>query len=665
MSSSVSEAPRRLPVSCENCRRRKIRCISTAHHAPCETCCRRGYASSCRFKRESPPSPSSEPAASNVELEKQISSLHALLRQNIEATTTLLHQQQAAAAALPSPAPSSHESTAFEPAPSVQTGRLLTSPSNHVRYVPFQGVGDDCLLGAIQDPGRGLSAGFPFTMEQDMAGSRELLDLLPPTRQCDELIKAFFSVISPLFHILHDPTFHSKYRLFRNDPRSAPPSFLALLFVLLALAVTTLDDESPILTDLGHESSPSANIRTLAARYRSAAMRCLVADNFMWRHNLCTMQCLVLLIYAINHAQGSAWSLLGTALHIAVAIGCSVDPAHLDVDPIEAEERRRCWAALKMLYTIQNAFLGNIAPFKLEADVALPADVDDEELLVMHEVPPGHPQSSDGLPTKMSYILYKFRLYNLAFDICRLSASAQLPDRTMVDRLDAKLAVEQQSHLTRFADIQALPVYHVAHFLILSNYTSHLSLLLHRPYLTLSEIQPLVQTPTYILNSLERCEHSALKILSNFESFHTNIDFKPYRWYLYGLGSFHAFLAITSLAVILSKGTAPPATKTMMTKAISNCVRMMQETAARSEVCSKTLSILEPIIEGLPRGRDEQVAILQQPPESNTATTLLPSELDAMAWDSWGSVPQLESLLQTIPCEQWLMPSGFPWEYKL
>lgn len=199
---------------------------------------------------------------------------------------------------------------------------------------------------------------FPFFSEQRTPIIDELLDMLPPLPHLEELKSGFFIVFSPLFHILHDPTFHLQYQSFRENPESTPLSFLALLFVVLSLPVTALDGGHPLLSDLGHDADPGTNIRNLSKKYRLAAMRCLVADNFMFCHNLHTVQCLVLLIYALNHAQGPAWSLLGTTLHIAISIGCAVDPAGLDVDRIEAEERRRCWAGLRMLYTIQNTCLG-------------------------------------------------------------------------------------------------------------------------------------------------------------------------------------------------------------------------------------------------------------------------------------------------------------------
>ncbi|KAH8807275.1 putative Zn(II)2Cys6 transcription factor [Xylogone sp. PMI_703] len=661
--STVSMAPNltsRLPLSCENCRQRKIRCIRVGHRTPCDTCLRRGYASTCRFRREGDSVSTNE---QHSELLNRIAALEDLIRQTADTRTRSDHGIPSPVSALG--AASSSQGTEPSPPASISSGRLIVSASQHVRYVPYKGMGDANLLDAMEEPVVSMTGGFPCFPNSVPFQRQELLYSLPPTKYCDELITIFFNVFSPLFHILHDPSFMDRYREFQHDPQSTPLAFLALLFVVLSLAITALDDQHPLLADLGRESTPAANIRSIAAQYRSAAMRCLSADNFMWQHNLHTVQCLVLLIYAINHAHGPAWPLLGTTLHIAVAIGCAVDPDRLNVDPIEAEERRRCWAALTMLYTIQNTCLGNISPTKVEADVAPPADVDDEDIgsgRHLHVIEPG---MSEAPPTKMSYILLKFRLYNLAGDICQLVASASVPDRDVAIRLDERLRSEQQCHITRFADIWSLPVYHIAHFFILSNYTNHLLLLLHRPYVGASGGGRSPQHYDPRGESIEKCEQAAMNVLSNYEILHSKTEFKPYRWYVHGLGSFHAFLAVTTVLVLLGQHDVPEESRIRMEKAMQQCLYLFRNTAARSEICAKATSILDPIMQELQRetNRPATSQVGVAPVAENPA-------LNSLAWEAfqphpememWNSPPQLESLMNEIACEQWLAPSGFPW----
>ncbi|OJJ00693.1 hypothetical protein ASPVEDRAFT_51822 [Aspergillus versicolor CBS 583.65] len=622
---------RRLPLSCENCRQRKIRCITSGYNAPCDTCSRRGYASSCRFRRQDPyEAAARSPDATNV------SSLEDLLRRNIAVTTALLDQRNEAR--LPSPessSPASQIATGERPSqtvPNQQSGRLVVSPSNHVRFIPSNGLGDSELIDAMHETTSGCPTGFPFFEQAGASAvSDELLDMLPPLPQLEELKAVYFEVFSPIFHILHDPTFHATYDEFRQNPKSISLPCLALLFVILSLSVTALDESNPLLMHLGRDPSPGANIRSLSAKYRGAAMRCLVADNFMFRHNLCTVQCLVLLIYAINHSQGPAWSLLGTALHIAIAIGCAVDPARLNVNRIEAEERRRCWAALQMLYTIQNTCLGNLMPFRIDSHVELPADIEDDDLTL--DTYRNLPSKGDA-PTKMTYLLYKFRLYNLAFEICQLTSP---DDRAKADALGAKISYEQQCHFTRFTSrpLAELEPYHQAHYYILANYTNHLTVLLHRPWLSDNRYK----------QSSDRCEHAATIILSNFEKLYSEPIFRSYRWYVDGLGSFYAFFSITTLLVLHGNGQLDGQARPETIILLLRCVELLVNNASRSAVCSKAAAVLEPVVQHL------------NPVDLTASQYMSPIGEDVI----YTAFPELGNMFFDVPCEQLLTPAGFPW----
>ncbi|KAL4969954.1 Zn(II)2Cys6 transcription factor [Aspergillus stella-maris] len=662
---------KRLPLSCENCRQRKIRCISSNSHSPCDTCARRGYASSCRFRRQDPydvvRSPDSERLVGNV------SALEDLLRQNIAVTSALLNQRTETR--LPSPVSSpatSNYVVAQSPKKSGhahQSGRLVTSPSNHVRFIPSNDLGDSHLIDAMHESTPGCPTGFPFF---DQPGgnivSDELLDMLPPLPQLGELKSVYFRVFSPLFHILHDPTFHARYEKFMQNPKAVSLPFLALLFVILSLAITALDDSDPLLMHLGRDPSPGANIRGLSAKYRSAAMRCLTADNFMFRHNLCTVQSLVLLIYAMNHAQGPAWSLLGTTLHIAVAIGCAVDPARLNVSRIEAEERRRCWAALQMLYTIQNTCLGNIMPFLIDAHVDLPADIEDEDLLT----PAGYPPRSSELtepgaaPTKMTYLLYKFRLYNLAFDICQLSPSARA-DSATISALERRIAYEQQCHSTRFAGTQNMELepYHQAHYYILANYTNLLTLLLYRPFLSTNTSNANSQMHD---TASSCCSAAATTILANFLKLSSDAIFRSYRWYVDGLGSFFAFFSITTLFILYGNQgrTANAISHNPETiNLVLHCVDLLISNASRSAVCARAASVLEPVVQQLHLAPMAGELHLHSDPGTGPGlqdvSPLSQEHSSVQDAGVWGPFPELGNLFFDVPCEQWLSPAGFPW----
>jgi len=470
--------------------------------------------------------------------------------------------------------------------------------------------------------------------------------------------------IVQLFHILHDPTFDALYGRFQEDPSSVPLSWLALLFVILAIAVTALDENHPLLRDLGRESSAITNIKKLSARYRSAAMQCLTADQFLYQHNLQTVQTLVLLIYAMNHANISSWALLGMTFNIAVRIGCHVDPSRLSLDIVEGEERRRCWAALMMLYTVQNTCLGNIAPQVIAADVDLPADLDDERLTNSRFENPITVNESCA-PSKMSYVLYKFRLYKIAADICKCAIDEQLADSRTILKLDQRLAKEDQEHSSRFSS-QHLPIYHIVHHYILQSYTHHLYLVLHRASLSSES-----NGDEFVEQSRQRCKLSAITILEAHRSLYETAEFRPYQWYCYGLGSFHAFLAV-SILIVLTRKTKPTEDDFYHLHAlIEQCLNRFESMASRSDVCAKAVVIIRRVL----AGNGQQAASMAPQPAAGVSNSLQvdslyqypispTSDSEQIPVDTcnWTSNPELEALLFDMAPQQWMAPNTFTWD---
>ncbi|EXJ70226.1 uncharacterized protein A1O5_06294 [Cladophialophora psammophila CBS 110553] len=483
----------------------------------------------------------------------------------------------------------------LDTAPSTVVGTVLESEGGYERFIPGLASSDaDAVNELIQSASAPpMSLNFPFSI--DLPATRSaLLAALPPARQCDELKNIFFEVFSPLFHILHDPTFHAEYANFCQCRGEVSLSFLALLFVILSISVTALDSDHPLLADLGMETTASANIKSLATKYRAAAMGCLSADQFLWRHNLHTVQALVLLIYALSHAHGPSWALLGTTFNICVSIGCHIDPSQLNLNPVRSEQRRRVWAGLMLLYTIQNTCLGNLAPMKVTAIVRLPADVDDEQIS-MYDSPQSHTDESQPRPlSKMSYILFKFKLYQLASDITHFARGNG--DLNGLIDLDRRISREEHEHDARFTDVRQLPIYHLAHLYIIKNYTNHLRLILHRPYLpphSSATDNALFEFPEQVLQSRQYCKMSAMKILNNHEDLCCDDRLRPYRWFVYGLGGYQTFLAASTLAVLLgSEDDSVASDRADVIYTLRRCQARFEQLALRSDISAKAARIL-------------------------------------------------------------------------
>jgi hypothetical protein len=100
-----------------------------------------------------------------------------------------------------------------------------------------------------------------------------------------------------------------------------PVSWLAILFIILSLAVSALEETDPVIRDLARGPDASSNIRMLSKRYRDAAMQCLAKQGVLWgNHNIQSLQALILMLYAMGHSQENTWALLGECLLIDILL---------------------------------------------------------------------------------------------------------------------------------------------------------------------------------------------------------------------------------------------------------------------------------------------------------------------------------------------------------
>ena len=552
-------------------------------------------------------------------------------------------------------------------------GMLINSPSGHVRFIsqyPGIDVMDAGLLISIsQNPhSEGTyQIDTSFGCENSFS-KQEILDLLPPLSQCDQLKSMYLEVFSPLLHILHEPSFNIAYEEFRREPSSVPLAFLALLFVIFGIAVTTVTDDDPLLTDLGHDSDFGSKIKRLSTKYQSAAMKALSADRFMWQHNLNTIKALVLLIYSLSHTNGPAWSILGSTLHIATAIGCHVDPLHLiGVSLVEAEERRRCWAAILMLHTIQNACLGILAPITVAANTSLPADLEDEEIGDFAPMPT--PALSSRTTSKMTYILHKFKLYQIAAELCHLPRPGIEVDYACVSTYDQQIGREQYEQAQKFELFENLPVYHQAQYYVLKIYTNHLFLVLHRPCL---HVHANI-SDTHRNMSLQRCRNSAMEIIQCYDQLCANEKLRRYGWYIQGLGAFYALLAASTLIISVNHPVFLEQPSWPIFDQLQALYSRYAEMSHRSALCEKALRFLKRHVdwdgrrvdsydeEGRVCNDTQNISTVSAPladgSTDNAASSISPG-IDGTIYSS-----ELFDFVSESSHQQWLSPMSFSWEH--
>ncbi|OOF90340.1 hypothetical protein ASPCADRAFT_135246, partial [Aspergillus carbonarius ITEM 5010] len=662
MTTSNRSTSKRLPISCQACRTRKIRCSRDGR--PCQTCVRRGLgAEDCIYLGQ--PRLSSE-HASTVETAGQ-NELLARIR-NLEELLQKQAQSQSGDSLSPQNSPSATGSLletdgAIDPGSRdlrspllTNVGTLQTFASGYVRYLPLATHPSQLsptVTGTYSLPNVDTeipddSDDLQIPLAKNCVSRDELLAILPPRRYCDALKDVYFRVFSPLFHILHDQTFEAEYQQFCHDPSSVTTAWIALLFAILAIAVTALEDDEPLLSDLGREKTVTRNIKVLSSRYRSVSLRCLAADDVLSRHSINSLQSLILINYARIHRGLPTWTLLGFTHHVAISMGCHVDPDRFPLGPIEREERRRAWAGVTMLYIAQNTVFGHFDHQVASQDVKLPLEINDVDLLT------GSLSEQSTSPTQMTYLLLEFRLDKIFSMICRTLFSFY--PKFSLSQLEAQILSVHDMCDKRYQinrNVEPLAVHHVANLNILYSYIHQLLLLLLRPSLC-CYLQGDFTPETYA--SRTKCVASAKASLSIYQALHESPQFASYKWYNSGLGTFHAFHA----AVILSVTLMYPESHFEFVEIKETLWKSLEVFAAssnRSNFCSKAVPILRQIIDmACTRGQQAVLAV-------NPSTGIVsPTTEYAQGLSPIASEYIMEPLFAQLQPQNWVSPTSVPWD---
>lgn len=479
--------------------------------------------------------------------------------------------------------------TARPTSPGQLQGTLRTDEAGYMRFIPQALAWDPGSKGL----GDGYQASIVASQPDSPFGSRrtsskpELVLSLPPQGACQELLNVYFQSFASLFHILHDPTFYRQYACFLEDPQSMPLSWLALLYAILATAILALPCDSTILSDLSRQRSALARSLELTQRYRDMTMRVLEADNYLWNHNITTLQTLIILIYGISHSHGQTWTLLGLSHHLALSIGCHIDPDTLGLNAVQCEERRRAWAGMMMLYTNQNSALGHVGlpHTEFKASSRPPADVNDEDI---GNAALSHLHTA-GEATQMTYLLLKFRLYDICADICANVLCKSAPNLDLIRHIDDVLRDERRSWEARLSQtIETLPlrVHHKAHLNVLHSYADHLIILLHQRQALDSGFS--ASTKNW---ARSRCVESARHLLQIHAAMNEMPEMTPFRWYGRGVGSFHAFHA-AALLVHISYTNPIREEGDVHINLLQKCSSLFDSLSEYSTVCAKTAPVL-------------------------------------------------------------------------
>ncbi|KAH8203753.1 hypothetical protein TruAng_002046 [Truncatella angustata] len=397
------ERRKRTEISCDKCKSRKQKCHRPAEtpegveHAPCRYCQSHGFECVTTQMRRKRMYGSAEGLGTRLSL------LESLVRGLVpEADTSSIEGMRALGASLGIPLPPPEESTLpLETEENIEQGSrnqqedvpVLRDQQGQTQYIGpassyvfqirirslFAGgqpqnqgqfflfgsnPTDKAWMGEVTDLGREMSSG-KSPMTNPSASSPVGVDRKPAfaaspasTMQDvidgpvpDTLIAAYFDRIHSDFPVLHEASFREEYERFCLNPASltteADPTWICSLLCVLILARRTTSIDSFSL-----KQSQDAEDRW----WRKVQA---LLPSVVFTSSVSAVQALLLAALHLNNTnhKDSSWTLTGTAVRIAVAIGLHREakaPLHT---PLARELRKRVWWTLYQFELMQAASL--------------------------------------------------------------------------------------------------------------------------------------------------------------------------------------------------------------------------------------------------------------------------------------------------------------------
>jgi hypothetical protein len=185
------------------------------------------------------------------------------------------------------------------------------------------------------------------------ANDKDLLELLPPQRECTELVKVYFDNFGALYQVLHPPAFWEEFEGLWLADAVTRPHFIALVLCLTACA-RCLRPIQPWLyvakSTVAREQSVAA-ICAVQTWVRRQSQKHVSAEDFQIRFLL------ILAKQVAAYKCKRTWVEAGQLLRFCMAAGLHRDPGMLrkSTSALEKELRKRVWASVTEL-ELQAAF---------------------------------------------------------------------------------------------------------------------------------------------------------------------------------------------------------------------------------------------------------------------------------------------------------------------
>ncbi|KAH6637281.1 hypothetical protein F5144DRAFT_570122 [Chaetomium tenue] len=460
-------------LSCNLCRRRKLRCD---RQQPCSTCSSRGLACTYADNHAATlflPKPASMHDRI-VHLERLVMSLMPAPVLNSRSGPT------------PNPGPTPGLDPGLHPVPSTSPAchaiatPAETTPSTVEVNAPME-VGSECgsmhmsaselryvggdhwtaILDGIADLKDHFDQEERFRLAQDehdgdgttnplgprsthtlllygcrLPGSRaEILAALPPKSAVDRYISRYFNRLDLVHSIIHGPSFLQQYEAFWTNVSNVPVVWVGLLFSMICLALLASDASDTAHGDPEHRSLQ-------IDLYREKAVQCLIIGEYT-KSGPYVLETVIHYLYIELILRGDAdkdiWFLFGLEVNLAMRMGYHRDPSHFPgISPLQSEIRRRLWATVlqgDMLISTQMGMPRMISDRIW--DTAEPRNLSDTDLDGnTTKLPPPRPETE---LTPTLGIIARRRMFIALGTICDITSAAQPCGYSEVMRVDGIL----------------------------------------------------------------------------------------------------------------------------------------------------------------------------------------------------------------------------------
>ncbi|KAJ9610294.1 hypothetical protein H2200_005071 [Cladophialophora chaetospira] len=414
----------RIPLSCEACRTRKLRCD---RNKPCQNCASRNEHAICVY-RGSRPEPTfkvhvigdEDPVRQRIDqleaLVKRLRNQHHIVANGAGPSQDPKSKAAVLQYALSEPPDVMHSTGTTR----IDGGHSVYQTTDHW-YEVLQEINDlkkawsqsqddqhDYAVN-LSNTADGTSLLFGHVKE---IGTEDILATLPLKPVVDKLVREFFDRKAfplSIVPILHEPTFMREYIQYWADPNRTSIIWTGLLFSILGIVMLAYQQ-------FGEPPEYEGISESLLHLYRLRTAQCLIIGDIA-KGLPYTLEALRLNATAeLNRKEDNSrglWIMTGVIVRVAINMGYHRDPSQSSpISMLQAEYRRRVWLAVIGVDDMASFLLG--FPRMISAisrDTSEPRNLHDSDLPdEIATLPPSRPLTE---ATPITYMIVKGRLFRV------------------------------------------------------------------------------------------------------------------------------------------------------------------------------------------------------------------------------------------------------------